>query len=156
MIWKWISGDVYNCLKMERIVLESMTTLKLLFVKNKGDDYIIMSTVILHNVCVISYYHHILSSLTPNVLYFIFCTLCYFQKTNNHHVIIVLPSGTSGKYLPVNSGAADAGSIPRSGRSPGGGHSNPLQNFCLENPMDRGAWWAIVHRVVESDITEVT
>ena len=38
-------------------------------------------------------------------------------------------------------------SIPESGRSPGGGHGNPLQCSCLENPMDRGAWWAAVHRV---------
>ena len=35
----------------------------------------------------------------------------------------------------------DAGSIPGSGRFPGGGHGNPLQYPCLENPMDRGAWW---------------
>ena len=45
----------------------------------------------------------------------------------------------------------DVGSIPGSGRSPGGGHGNPLQYSCLENPMDRGAW-----RVAESDTTEVT
>ena len=44
----------------------------------------------------------------------------------------------------------DAGSIPRSGRSPGGGHGNPLQYPCLENPMDRGAWWVIVHRAAKS------
>ena len=44
----------------------------------------------------------------------------------------------------------DTGSIPRSGGSPGGGHGNPLQSSCLENPMDRGAWWATVHRVVKS------
>ena len=42
------------------------------------------------------------------------------------------------------------GSIPESGRSPGGEHGNPLQYFYLENPMDRGAWWAIVHRVAMS------
>ena len=61
------------------------------------------------------------------------------------------------KNPPVNVGATeDAGSIPGSGRSPGGGHSNPLQNSCLENPMDRGAWWARVHRVAESDTIEVT
>ena len=46
------------------------------------------------------------------------------------------------------------GSIPESGRSPGGGHGNALQYSCLENPMDRGAWWAIVHSVVESDMTD--
>ena len=43
----------------------------------------------------------------------------------------------------------DAGSIPRSGRSLGKGHGSPLQYSCLENPMDRGAWWAIVHGVTE-------
>ena len=44
------------------------------------------------------------------------------------------------------------GSVPGSGRSSGGGNGNPLQNFCLENSMDRGAWWAIVHGVAkESD-----
>ena len=47
----------------------------------------------------------------------------------------------------------DAGSVPGLGRSPGGGHGNPLQYSCLENPMDRGAWWATVHRVAESDTT---
>ena len=50
----------------------------------------------------------------------------------------------------------DACSIPGLGRSPGGGHGNPLQYSCLENPMGRGAWWATVHRVAESDTTEAT
>ena len=50
------------------------------------------------------------------------------------------------KSPPANTGATgDAGSIPVSGRSPGGGNGNPLQYSCLENPMDRGAWWATVH-----------
>ena len=40
--------------------------------------------------------------------------------------------------------------IPGSGRSPGGGHGNPLQYSCLENPMDRGTWWATVHRVTKN------
>ena len=44
----------------------------------------------------------------------------------------------------------DAGSIPGSGRSPAGGHSNPIQYSCLRNPMDRGGWWATVHRVARS------
>ena len=47
----------------------------------------------------------------------------------------------------------DAGSIPELGRSPGGGHGNPLQYSCLENPMDRGPWRATVHRVAESNTT---
>ena len=50
----------------------------------------------------------------------------------------------------------DVGSIPGSGRSPGGEHGNPLQYSCLENPMDRGDYWATVHGVAESDTTEVT
>ena len=48
----------------------------------------------------------------------------------------------------------DMGSIPESGRSPGGGHGNSLQYSCLKNPMDRGVWQATVHRVAESDMTE--
>ena len=43
----------------------------------------------------------------------------------------------------------DMGSIPGLGRSPGEGNGNPLQYYCLENPMDRGAWWAIVHGVTK-------
>ena len=58
------------------------------------------------------------------------------------------PGGSVVKNPPANVG--DTGSVPGSGRSPGGGHSNPLQYSCLENPMDRGAWWATVHEVTES------
>ena len=55
------------------------------------------------------------------------------------------------KNSPDNVGdIRDAGSIPGLGRSPGGGHGNPLQYSCLENPMDRGAWRAAVHRVAKS------
>ena len=55
------------------------------------------------------------------------------------------------KNLPANAGdVRDVGLIPGSGRSPGGGHGNPLQYSCLENPMDREAWWATVHRVTKS------
>ena len=46
--------------------------------------------------------------------------------------------------------AEDTGLIPGLGRSPGGGHGNPLQYSCLEKPMDRGAWWATDHRVTKS------
>ena len=55
------------------------------------------------------------------------------------------------KNLPSNAGGIkDAVLIPGLGRSPGGGYSNPLQYSCLENPMDRGAWWAIVQRFAQS------
>ena len=56
--------------------------------------------------------------------------------------------GLNGKESTCNAG--DAGSIPRSEGSPGGGHSNPLQYSCLKDPMDRGVWWAAVHGVAKS------
>ena len=55
------------------------------------------------------------------------------------------------KNMPANAGdVTDVGSIPGLGRSPGRGHGNLLQYSCLENPMDRGAWWATVHGVAKS------
>ena len=55
------------------------------------------------------------------------------------------------KILPANAGdMRDAGSIPGSGRSPGGGHGNLLQYSCLENPMDKGAWQATFNRGAKS------
>ena len=55
------------------------------------------------------------------------------------------------KNLPANVGdVRDSGSIPGSGRFPGGGKGTPLQYSGLENPMYREAWWAIVHRVTKS------
>ena len=66
-----------------------------------------------------------------------------------------LPQQLSGKEITCSAGAAqDLGSIPGSERSPRGGNGNPLQYSCLENPMDRRAWWATVHEVTESDMTE--
>ena len=61
------------------------------------------------------------------------------------------PGGTSGKEPPANSGdVRDTGSVPGSGRCPGEGNGYSLQYSCLENPMDRGAWWATVHGVTKS------
>ena len=60
------------------------------------------------------------------------------------------PGGSMVKNPPANAGDGDAGSIPGLGRSPGGGHSNPLQYPCLENPMDRGTWQATVYGVTKS------
>ena len=55
------------------------------------------------------------------------------------------------KNLPANAGdIRDRGSVPGSGRAPRGEHGNPLQYSCLENPMDRGVWWATIHRVSKS------
>ena len=58
------------------------------------------------------------------------------------------PGGSGGKASAYNAG--DPGLIPGSGRSPGEGNGTPLQYSCLENPMDRGVWWATVHRATES------
>ena len=61
------------------------------------------------------------------------------------------PDGSAVKNLPATAGSAkDLGSIPGSGRSPGGVNGNPLQYSCLKNPMDRRARQAIVHRVAKS------
>ena len=64
-----------------------------------------------------------------------------------------LPRWLSGKESTCSARVpGDAGLIPGLGSSPGGGHGNPFQYSCLENPMDRGAWWARVHRVAKSQI----
>ena len=66
------------------------------------------------------------------------------------------PGGSDGKASVYSTG--DPGSIPGLGRSPGEENGNPLQYYCLENPMDRGAWWATVHGVAKSwtRLTEYT
>ena len=61
------------------------------------------------------------------------------------------------KKSPANAGdIRDVGSIPGSRRSPGGGHSNALQNSYLENPMERGAWWAAVHGVSKTRLKRLS
>ena len=71
------------------------------------------------------------------------CLLCFLLRASQVALAV--------KNLPANAGdIKDVSSIPRSGRSPGGGYGNLLQYFCLENPMDKGAWWATVHRVAKS------
>ena len=63
-------------------------------------------------------------------------------------VLLGFPGGSDDKESACNMG--DLGSVPGLGRSPGGGHGNPIQYSCLENPKDRRAWPAIVHGVTES------
>ena len=63
------------------------------------------------------------------------------------------PGGSDGKKKKKKKStrkAGDLGSIPGLGRFPGGRHGNPLQYSCLESPMDRGAWWAVVHGAAKS------
>ena len=64
------------------------------------------------------------------------------------------PGSSDGKASACNVG--DLGSIPVLRRSPGEGNGNPLQYSCLENPTDRGAWWAAAQGVTESDTTELS
>ena len=84
-----------------------------------------------------------MSEVTPN-LYRL--PHFYFEDFSRHLVV---------KNLSANAGdIRDTGLTSGWGRSPGGGIGNLLQYSCLENPMDREAWWAAVHGVAESDITE--
>ena len=69
--------------------------------------------------------------------------LCYTVEIN-----LGFPGGSGGKESACNVG--DMGLIPGLGKSPGEGHGNPPQYSCLENPMDREAWWTTVHRVAKS------
>ena len=70
------------------------------------------------------------------------------------HLEIGFPGGSVGKDSAWNAG--DLGSIPGSGRSPGKGHVNSLQYSCLENSMNRSAWWATVHGVTKTWTNWVT
>ena len=73
--------------------------------------------------------------------------------------LMSFPGGSVGKESTCSAGdAGDTGSIPGLGRSPGGWHGYPLQYSCLDRgkDLDRGGWWATVHRVTVSDVTEAT
>ena len=87
------------------------------------------------------------TSLTTNV-----CTLII--KVSYYVLCITTVHKCTSQVVPVikkpPTNVRDSGSIPGSGRSPGGGHGDPLQYSCLENPLDRGAWRATVHRVTQS------
>ena len=71
---------------------------------------------------------------------------CWWERELVQLLVVVVV-----KNPPANAGdKRDTSSIPESGRSPGERHGNSLQHSCLENPMDRGAWWATVHRVTKN------
>ena len=73
-----------------------------------------------------------------------------FYPQSNRNILrhLGFPGGTDGKESACKEG--DLGSVPGLGRSPGGGHGNPLQYSCLENPLDRGAWQATVRGVTRT------
>ena len=89
---------------------------------------------------------------------FIACLLAKFSVIFGHRMFYIiiqsnmgLPWLLSGKESACNAGdSGDVDLIPGLGRSPRGENGNPLQYSCLENPEDRGAWWATVHRVTKS------
>ena len=75
----------------------------------------------------------------------------YHSLGSNYEIFTGFPGGTSGKEPAVSAGdIRDAGSVPDLGRFPGGRHDNPFWYSCLENPMDRGAWWVMVYRIPKS------
>ena len=78
----------------------------------------------------------------------VFVSISLNARTTGLASTSIFPGGSNGKEAICNMG--DLGLGPGLGRSPGGGHGNPLQCSCLENPMDRGAWWATVHGVAKS------
>ena len=80
-----------------------------------------------------------------------FWVCCEWKRCSVKIYDLWLPRWLSSKESTCKARVAgDAGSVPVSGRSPGGGHGNPLQYSCLGNPMDQGAWWATVHAVTKS------
>ena len=72
----------------------------------------------------------------------------FLYPNNRDCNVLSFPCSSVVKNPPANAG--DVGSIPGSGRFPGEGNGNPLQYSCLENSMDRGAWWTTVHAVAKS------
>ena len=87
--------------------------------------------------------HHTFVSVVPSKYLSVshILSYCIFNQLG-------FPSGSNGKEPSCN--VRDPCSIPGSGRSSGEGNGNPLQYSCLQNPMDRGAWWAIVHEMAKS------
>ena len=87
---------------------------------------------------------HVTSSFDEKVEYYWSLPFCVLLMT----LELGFLGGSAVKNLPASPG--DMGAILGSGGSPGEGNGNPFHYSCLENPMDRGAWWATVHRVAKS------
>ena len=95
------------------------------------------------------YEKHYGKSPTVYILLWVLLVWCLLHSMNGHpFLLLCFLIGSDSKESACN--VADLGSIPGLGRLPGGGHGNPLQYSWLDNPMDRGSWWATVHRVAKS------
>ena len=82
------------------------------------------------------------------------CDMIYIIEICGIRHTVDFSGGPVVKNPPANTGnSRDVGSTPESGRAPGVGSGNPLQYSCLDNPVDRGAWWAAVEGVIQSDTT---
>ena len=108
------------------------------------------------SVCDVNPYYKINNGSLPKLLPFSSNPPCSLHQYSPSNTGVRLPRWLSGKESACQCGRCrGAGSISGLGRSPGVGNGNPPQYSCLRNPMDRGGWWAIVHRVAKVlDITE--
>ena len=95
---------------------------------------------------IMRFYPTLIRMTMKNLIFWVFASVARMWRNWNPWLLLEgFPGGD------CNAGdLRDTGSVPELGRSPGGGHGNPLQYSCLENPMDRGAWWATVRRVAKS------
>ena len=122
---------------------------------------------VFHSGCAISHSYQqcssvpISSSFLPGLVIFCLFGLTLATLVDVKYILLRFvfalgfPNGSAGKESACKAGdTGDAGAIPRSRRSPGGGNGNLFQYSCLGNPMDRGALWATVHGVAELDMTE--
>ena len=95
---------------------------------------------------------NVYKQIDTQCIYYYYSIMFHTRSSGFKFLIIYsFPGGASSKEPACQCRRQRAvGSIPGSGRCPGGGHGNPLQYFFLENAMDRGAWWATVHRISKS------
>ena len=116
-------------------------------VKPTDMPYLTRMLFCLHKTCQPASFHLFIDFIFGSAGFSLLCGV--FSGCNEHGLLSsCFPGGSVGKESACNEG--DLGSTPGWGRSPGG-HGNPLQHSCLENPMHRGAWWAAVHGVAKSN-----
>ena len=152
LLWTWVYKYVFKtlllialCIYTEVELLDHMVILLLIF-WGAGIWFSTMALLFyIHTNNVQGFqFLHILAKtyfLCVSVCVCVCVCVCVLIVTN----LMAFPGGSLSRESAYIT--EDAGLIPGSGRFPGGGHSNPLQYSCLENPMDTGAWWATIDRV---------